>query len=228
MSNRHTLIVSVTLAIGLLSTTAAHAALESRMSGQAVYDTDLNITLLADANLAATNTFGVSGINSTFGTMNWTTTQSWITAMNTADYLGFNDWRLPTTQQPDATCSVQLSGGVSFGNGCSGSEMGHLFYNELGGIAGQSITTNHNASYSLFNNIQSQNLYWSGTEYAPSPGYAWVFFMHDGTQNFSIEEGGYNVWAVRSGDVAAVPEPEAWELMLSGLSLAAWAVRRRG
>ena len=54
----------------------------------------------------------------------------WIKAMNTANYLGFTDWRLPTTAQPDATCSLQnFLGfpGQSGGTGCTGSEMGHLF-----------------------------------------------------------------------------------------------------
>ncbi len=48
---------------------------------QAVYDTDQNITWLANANLASSNTFGVGGI-SPAGDMNWHIANSWIDAMN--------------------------------------------------------------------------------------------------------------------------------------------------
>jgi hypothetical protein len=40
----------------------AQATLISRLSGQAYYDDVLDITWLANANLAAGNTFGVGGI----------------------------------------------------------------------------------------------------------------------------------------------------------------------
>ena len=77
---------------------SASATLQTRLSGQAYYDTALNITWLADANLAGSNTFGVSGIGSTpsdLGYMGWNTANSWIAAMNSASYLGISTWRLP-------------------------------------------------------------------------------------------------------------------------------------
>lgn len=203
--------------------TSAEAALVSRLGGQAIYDSSLNITWLADADLAMSNTFGVSGIVS--GTMDWNTAQTWIGAMNTANYLGFNDWRLPTTLQPDASCSVQ-SGGVSSGNNCTGSEMGHLFYNDLGGVAGSDITSVHNNStYSLFSNIQ--NYYWSGTEYAPNTAGAWLFYFSNGSQNADYKTNNAYAWAVLPGDIAAVPVPGAVWLFVSGLSGLVAAGRRR-
>lgn len=167
-------IVPTLLTAAVLLTVAGtvQATLVSTLGGQAVYDTSRNLTWLADANLAATNTFGVSGINPG-GTMNWFTAQSWIGAMNTANYLGYHDWRLPTTLQPDATC------GYSGGYNCTGSEMGHLFYNELGGVAGNSILATHNANLALFQNVQS-NIYWSGTEYAQDTYNAWRFYTFNG------------------------------------------------
>src|ERR1700693_2381010 len=116
MKSTKTLLAAVALSAGLLSATGANAALTSALSGQVVNDTDLNITWLADANYAKTNGYDTDGL------MTWADAQSWITSLNTANYLGFNDWRLPTTS---VTC---------FGYNCTGSEMGHLFYNELGGV----------------------------------------------------------------------------------------------
>lgn len=188
--------------------TSASAALLSRLGGQAIYDSDRNITWLANANLAASNTFGVAGINPD-GSMTWATTRSWIAAMNAANYLGYSDWRLPTTLEPDATCGTQWDGGAygmqSGGNNCTGSEMGHLFYNELGGMAGSDITLVHNANYSLFSNIQS-GFYWSGTEYTPLSHSAWTFFFgaSGGGQSYGDKTDVFRALAVRSGDAAAV------------------------
>lgn len=194
------------------ASSVSHAALVDR-GGGLIYDTALNITWLANADLAATNTFGL--VFGADGSMNWTTAQSWIGAMNTNNYLGYSDWRLPTTLQPDATCSSQ-SGGSS-GAYCTGSEMGQLFYNELGGVPGQNISTIHNnANYNLFTNVQD-SFYWSGTEYAPDTTYAWYFNMGNGDQGVDNKLNGDYVWAVRPGDVAAVPIPAAVWLFGSGL-----------
>lgn len=115
----------------------AQAALVPDSSDQTVYDTVKNVTWLANANLAATTTFGVSGINPD-GSMSWNTAQGWITAMNTANYLGSSQWSLPATSLPDIGCS-QLPKAAAFGYGCTGSQMGDLFYNDLGGQKGSTL-----------------------------------------------------------------------------------------
>jgi len=96
-----------------LTTLSAKAALVSRLGGQAYYDTVLDITWLADMNLAASNTFGLPyntdlgdypgdtyaisyyELIDTTGSMTWGAAYHWIDAMNAASYLGVNDWRLP-------------------------------------------------------------------------------------------------------------------------------------
>jgi MYXO-CTERM domain-containing protein len=221
-TKNRTILAAATLSIGLLSATGANAALISVLGGQAVNDTDLNVTWASNANLAASNTFGVSGISGG-GFMAWDTAQSWIGAMNTANYLGYHDWRLPTTLQSDASCSIQA--GVSYGYNCTGSEMGHLFYNELGGVAGSTITTTHNANYSLFSNVQSYR-YWS-TEYAPSTLLAWNFDTQIGYQYGNFKDATQYALAVRPGQVAAVPEADTWAMLLAGLGLVGAMARRR-
>jgi Protein of unknown function (DUF1566)/PEP-CTERM motif len=217
-------VVALTLWLGLAAG-AANADLIAADGGLTVYDAEANLSWLANANLAASNTFGVSGIGAS-GYMNWNTAQSWIAAMDAANYLGYNDWRLPTTLQPDVSCGSQL-GGVSLGLNCTGSEMGHLFYNELGGVASQSILTTHNANFGLFQNVQS-DFYWSGTDYAPNPGAAWEFAISIGDQEASYK--GYDSFAlaVRSGQVvSAVPEPETYAMLLVGLGLLGFTAWRR-
>lgn len=212
-------IVALCCAHGLLITNyTTHAALIDRGNGM-VYDEDRNITWLADANLAASNTFGISGINNQ-GWMPWSVAQEWIGAMNSyggSGYLGFSDWRLPYTVQPDLSCDFQsLQTGESYGNYCTGSEMGHLFYEELSGIAGLPPSGGPDSVLNLFTNVQ-KNVYWS-SEYTDNTGYAWNFGFHMGYQRKNPKSEQYHVWVVRDGDVlSTVPIPGGVWLFASGL-----------
>lgn len=84
-----------------------------------------------------------------------------------------NDWRLPTTLQPDPTCDDQ-GGGDGYGYNCTGSEIGHLWYVELGNTAGVPMSNTGG-----FQNLQP-SVYWSATEVAQIPDLAaWVFAIHN-------------------------------------------------
>lgn len=99
---------------------------------------------------------------------------------------GVEGWRLADTVQPDASCDTQVAG-VSLGTNCTGSELGNLFYNVLGGEAGQSIDTVNNANYDLFSNIVTNfEFYWSATEVADNTNYAWMFNFTNGFQEDDI------------------------------------------
>jgi Protein of unknown function (DUF1566) len=161
----------------------AEAALIPRHNGQTVYDTVNHVTWLADANLAATQSFGVSGINRD-GSMSWDVAQAWIAAINAANYLGSNRWNLPATQLPDANCS-QRPASAAFGFDCTGSEMGDLFYNELGGEKGSTIQLTHNGNYDLFKNFQPY-LYWSSTQWTRVPNSAFSFSFGNGFQGTNV------------------------------------------
>ncbi len=206
-------------AIGIYTLSFASATVQAALVGrlpatsggtdyQAYYDTALNITWMADANLAATKTFGTAGVNAG-GYMTWATANSWIANMNAANYLGFNDWRLPVTAQPDPTCGSQTAGNPPQGYGlnCTGSEIGHLY-----NVDGVTVATP-----GPFSHIQS-SMYWGGTVYAPNPTYVWGFrFGHGGEQTAPNKDLNAFVWAVRTGDVTAVPVPAAMWLFGSGL-----------
>ena len=210
----------VSLAIG-----SAQAALIDR-GGGLIYDTDLDVTWMANASLSASNNFGALGLINPTGTMNWSTAREWLDAMNSQNYLGFSNWRLPTTLYPDPTCA-----NVSGGHGCIGSEMGHLFYEELGGVAGADIATTHNSNYSLFQDIQS-NWYWSGTGFTQAPqtpnDHAWTFYFPGGVQSTLAVEDVTAVWAVRDGDVAVnvLPEPGTLPIAMVALGALGVVVRR--
>lgn len=174
---------------------AAQAALQDRdLDGDSVvdafYDTDLNITWLRDANVN--------------GLMEWYPAFVWADGYS---FGGYSDWRLP-------------SGGGCVGFDCTDSEMGHLWYIELGNPSRGPITNSGN-----FQNLQHYG-YWSGTE-GPRRNAA-KFDMSIGYQSYAYQVGSwFYAMAVRPGDVPSVPEPESLALMLAGLTALTVAVRRR-
>ena len=191
------LLAVVSFCAGLLFATSSHAALESRLGGLALYDTDLGVTWAANANIN--------------GQMDWAAANTWVAGLTIG---GIGGWRLPNSD----TC---------LGPNCTGSEMGHLFYTELGGTAGFGFVPTLNANAALFSNLQSAR-YWSGTDYAPDPSYALPFDASSGYQNGGdLKTFGYYALAVHSGDVAAIPEPETYAMMLAGLGLIGLMRRRR-
>ncbi len=204
-----------------LATMTAQASLSGRApltpdgtDYQAYYDTVLDITWLADANLASTNTFGVLGIGGIYppGEMTWDTANAWITAMNTANYLGVNNWRLPTVTDTGAPgCDFAWAGtdcgwNVDLATG----EMARMFYSTLGNPAGYNSSGEiqpcftSGPQYCLANAGPISNLqlyYWYGTEYAPDISLAWGFFLATGNQYVPGKDNYSNAWAVRPGDI---------------------------
>lgn len=198
------------LASALLTTATAQAALIGRLPDafgayRAVYDSELNITWLADANYAATSGYSADG------RMKWEAAQGWIGTLNAAGHLGFSDWRLP------------FSDGC-IGYDCTGSELGHLFYTGFGGVAGfgDPMPALDHPNLSLFSNIQTDGTYWSASEFLSDAAWAFEFGPYDvGRQIYYPTFYKFNAWAVRNGDVAAVT-PYVMEPMAVPLPAAAW------
>lgn len=198
-----------------------HAALIGRLpvteggtDYQAYYDTEANLTWLADANYAMSSGYDADGLIYQF--------QANTLAKNLI-IDGISGWRLPEKMALTANCDTQI---VHYYN-CSDSEMGNLFYNVLGGVAGNSIHDVHNSNYHLFSNIQN-NYYWSSDEIQVTTSYYayWLLNFSSGRQALDgVDNGPYNAWAVRTGDVIPIP-PAVW-LFGSGLIGLAGLARRK-
>ena len=144
-----------------------HAAgvgtLQVSNDGKLVYDPVADVTWLANANLAASKSFGAQCTGNdgkpcidADGSMSQTTAEAWILGMNAdnggAGWLGQTAWQLPPTVDADIACNPDF--------GCDASPMGELFYDQLGLSAGTSVTTTPDIAVGPFNNIQPY-LYWS-------------------------------------------------------------------
>ena len=217
------------IAVVSLSARATVLPLEGRLetapgSGvyQAYYDPNINVTWLADANLAASNTFGVTGID-TNGRMSWDTAFDWIAAMNASNYLGFSDWRLPSFDG-NGNGTIEIYGGYCFysgpGSSCADNEMNFLRWQ-------QNISFQGSGYYSTASDpfINMYRYYWSDAELGIS-AYLYDFFRGSSTAALKQYRLG-SVWAVRTGDVmTAVPEPAA--IWLTGLGLIGVLAAARG
>lgn len=218
---------------------AAQAALIDRGSGL-IYDDVRNITWLADMNYAKTSGYDADG------KMNWAAAIYW--AENVLTYGGYTDWRLPTFNPSDTTCT-KGAGNDRYGYNCTQGELSHLFVTDLGrsvtitntfvdfgeggGYTQSDITdiddtVEQQKNLTLFRNMQSDR-YWSGTANAliPDSPRPWFFDNSSGYQDYTSTAQQYYALAVRPGDVAAaVPEPGSLALVSLAL-MAVFGLRRK-
>ncbi len=199
------------MALMLSLTSTTWAELHDLENG-IIYDDDQNITWLKNANLPASEQFGISTIiddgtrhslngygirmdENNKGRMNWQTALDWIKAMNASNdgkgYKGFNDWRLWTV--PDAAKSC-------YGKKCTDGELAHLFFKTFKVKQDSSILNLSSSESDLFTNVQTGG-YWSGTTYSHLNNSAWTFYTTDRRQvRNSKQSTQFYVWAVRSGE----------------------------
>ncbi len=210
----------ISISIALVLSTSVNAALIGRLAAtpggtdyQAYYDDVAGLTWLASANYAWRSGYNVDG------RMGWAEANNWAAGLSVG---GVSGWRLADTIQPDASCTEQGGGIVSYGYNCTGSEMGNLFYNTLGNTAGYLTSTGP------FRDLLPSTYFWSATEYVVNPTNAWSFSFSSGEQRPNYNTNIAYAWAVQSGDVSAVPVPAAAWLLGSGLiGLVGFAKRKK-
>lgn len=239
----------VALSLVLILTNTAHGALLARdlnndMTVDAYYDTALDITWLKNANLAASNTFGVQGIAPFAGPMPWNVANAWIAAMNSEMYLGYNGWRLPTIGPLNGVaytqCCSGFDGRFDFGyNITSGqSELAYMYYVNLDNLGLFDVSGNIQSGSgsiddplnpyddNLFDDIR-WGWYWSGSPNIPGNSIM-VFDMANGEQTAQYVGDNKFAWVVHPGEIGApIPEPNTFTLSLAGIGLLIWKTIRK-
>lgn len=194
---------------GTWETTLVARDIDGDTSVDAYYDKTLDITWLANWNAV--------------GYMDWNAAGTWASELTVH---GVSGWRLPSTSDIGAPGCDWSWGGTDCGYNSdpNSSELAHMYFVTLGNKSqvdtigdpqpGGGLTNTAN-----FSNMQS-SAYWSGTAYALTSYGAWHFSTASGYQTHIDKSLPLYVVAVHDGDIAPIPEPRTFALMLFGL----WAV----
>ncbi len=181
---------------------------------QTVYDPMTGITWASNANLAATDTFGLPRCTDPVtpaicvaqdGSMTYASAVQFIANMNNAGYLGQKTWQLPSI---DPSCP---------GYGCTAAQnpLGNLYYSQLGFLAGTSVPV-PDVSVGAFHNIQPY-LYWTCgaaaiqspcTSDQPATNFEWSYSFGSGFQGTDLLANSLYVTAYFVGSRTANTGPE--------------------
>ncbi len=200
-------------------------------NADAYYDTSRNLTWLADAD--------------PIGATDYYTGKAWVDSLNVH---GVSGWRLPTIvgvaggfPSCDNGYSYDGSGDCGYNVPTAGSELAHMNQQVLGNLpywstAGGGGNTPPQPGWGLtntgpFTNLVAGDYATDRTEFSQvyvGEEFVWLYQFGLGYQDAGeVVLPTTHFWAVRDGDVTAVPEPGTWALMLAGVAGVGRIVRRR-
>lgn len=208
---------------------------------EAYYDTLLNLTWTADVNVAKTLGLGTQGWGA-----GWVVLSDARYLAAHLSYHGITGWRLPT-YYPQAVggCYLGYSGvGCGVPEGAVASELAHMYHLTLGV---EVAASGRGASYAVVNQPFNTGPFWNFEGPSSTVNRFWTDTLSaEGSlapdqitfSGFTSTTRGYvgyvrmgsdaaaAAWFVRDGDVAAIPEPETYAMMLAGLGLVGFAAAR--
>jgi hypothetical protein len=222
--------------------------LQPSADGQTVYDTDMDVTWLANADLAKTRNFGAQCIHpdgvpciNPDGSMTHTTALNWIGGMNAVAYLGQTHWQLPSDPNE---CGDAFD--------CTATPLGSLYYTQLQFTQGTPVVPTPDINVGPFSHLQPY-LYWScsapqppassttcDNSNPPAPGFAWTFSFGNGFQGTDVHKNDFYVivyfpdtaqQALAEGIIEALgnnPEYNAFESQAADISSAPNAQAKAG
>ncbi len=221
--------VLATVLLWICLQSPSQATLINRGDGL-IYDDVLDVTWLQDANYAKTSGYDADGL------MEWTQAMEWVGQLV---YAGFDDWRLPGLKPINGdsySYTFGFDGGSDEGYNIASpvSELAYMHYVNLKGVGYYDVDGNRQTDLAGSSNVAWDGIadaklsdftiynvapyYWFGNDdYEGLPAYAWVFRFDFGQQLIDKKYFSHHAWAVRDGDVVAVPVPNSLWLFLSAI-----------
>jgi hypothetical protein len=208
-------------------TGTANAALFDRGNGM-IYDDVLNITWLQN-------------VSPTTATLEWDFGRQWAASLT---HSGYSDWRLPKALPVNGSTynffTTSYNGTTDQGYNITSvnSELAYMFHVNLGNPSWKDTSGIEQVPFgtSLVNtgpflNLRAGRYLTETTAFICTTGACsssrHVYFDTSiGFQGTAVKGSKMYFWAVRDGDVTAVPEPGSWLLILAGLAIMA-AIRRK-
>lgn len=202
------------------------AALYDRGNGL-IYDDLLDVTWFQNADFAASKI--------SYGMLDFNQAKSMVSAFAYTDPVSnvtYSDWRLPRViDNLTPGCNFQGYGATNCGLRAGAGEMSILFYITLGNLGYYDTQGNQGqlgwglSNKGPFLNLQTGN-YWYDTPNISNADEVWSFSFGFGTENDSAPIiDAQHLMILRSGDVAAVPEPSSGVLCGFGFVLLATSFR---
>jgi len=152
--------------------------------GSTVHDSLLKVTWLLDANVGKSECKKVSGVGDGGG-MNWNTARACVAQLNSGKgLLGHTNWQMPATPKNDSGCGGSGGHQNSFGENCSASAYGSLFYVVWKLHYGETVALEAGPMRGGFRNLQP-TLYWYGNKTKVDPA--------------KKEKNGYNSFSFSNG-----------------------------
>ncbi|NJD08451.1 MAG: DUF1566 domain-containing protein [Methylococcaceae bacterium] len=150
-----------------------------------------------------------SDFNTSNGQMSWWGAQAWVGYLNSIHYKGFDNWRLPILRPVNGTAfnyTFSCDGTTDYGKNntalnSKASELGHVFYKELGNLSDlDTACVPRQTGYGVtnsgpFRNLES-GLYWTGTDFELYFENAWHFHTDNGGQGNDYKGVQFYVWPV--------------------------------
>jgi hypothetical protein len=175
-----------------------------KRNAETFYDEALDVTWLVDANLAATERFGLENAEiGASGSMTYRAAERWVKRMNERRYLGRDDWTLPATPDEDDTCERRHA--HTFGFGCRRGALSGLNTRALAWPA--TAVPLPPGPVGPFRNLQPY-LYWSGsrnTHHTDHENGYTTFSFDNGFQGANVDANRIYALPMAEGDVAKAP-----------------------